>query len=207
MKKMVLATSNANKLREIREILGDLDVEIISLADVGLAGIEIVEDGSTYEENSLKKAREIMVRTGLDTIADDSGLEVDALDGAPGIYSARFSGEGATDACNNILLLEKLQNVQEEARTARFVSAVSVAFADGRELAVRGTVEGRIGFEPQGENGFGYDPLFYYPEADCTFAQMDSGLKNRISHRSRALRALHDALKEVWSAHENRGNQ
>lgn len=197
MRKMVLATSNANKLREIREILRDLDLEILSLADVGLAGIEIVEDGHTYEENSLKKAREIMKRTGLDTIADDSGLEVDALDGAPGVYSARFSGEGATDARNNALLLEKLKDVPEKGRGARFVSAVSVAFADGREVAVRGTVEGIIGFAPQGENGFGYDPLFYYPEAACTFAQLDAAVKNRVSHRSRALKALHDALKEA----------
>lgn len=197
MKKMVLATSNVNKLREIRGILGDLDIEILSLSDVGLAGIEIVEDGSTYEENALKKAREIMKLTDLDTIADDSGLEVDALHGAPGIYSARFSGEGATDALNNALLLEKLEGVPEQARTARFVSAVGVAFSDGRELAVRGTVEGMIGFGPQGENGFGYDPLFYCPETACTFAQLDAALKNRISHRARALSALHDALREV----------
>ncbi len=196
MKKMVLATSNANKLREIRAILGDLDVEILSLSDVGLEGVEIIEDGVTYEENSLKKAREIMKRTGIDTIADDSGLEVDALGGAPGVYSARFAGEGATDALNNSLLLEKLKDVPEQARTARFVSAVSVAFANGRELAVRGTVEGRIGFTGQGHNGFGYDPLFYYPEEACTFAQLDPVIKNRISHRSRALEALHEALKK-----------
>lgn len=197
MKKMVLATSNANKLREIRGILGDLDIEILSLSDVGLAGIEIVEDGSTYEENALKKAREIMKLTALDTIADDSGLEVDALHGAPGIYSARFSGEGATDALNNALLLEKLEGIPEQERTARFVSAVGVAFSDGRELAVRGFVEGIIGFGPQGENGFGYDPLFYCPETACTFAQLDAAMKNRISHRARALSALHDALREV----------
>lgn len=196
MKKMVLATSNANKLREIREILKDLDIEILSLADVGLEGIEIIEDGLTYEENSLKKAREIMKRTGLDAIADDSGLEVDALEGAPGVYSARFAGENATDALNNALLLEKLKAVPEPERSARFVSVVSVAFALGGEIAVRGTVEGRIGFEPQGENGFGYDPLFYYPEGNCTFAQLDPKLKNRISHRSRALGALHSALQE-----------
>lgn len=197
MKKMVLATSNVNKLQEIREILGDLDIEILSLSDVGLAGIEIVEDGNTYEENALKKAREIMKLTALDTIADDSGLEVDALHGAPGIYSARFSGEGATDALNNALLLEKLEGVPEQGRTARFISAVGVVFSDGRELAVRGSVEGVIGFGPQGENGFGYDPLFYCPETACTFAQLDAAMKNRISHRARALSALHDALREV----------
>lgn len=207
MKKMVLATSNANKLREIREILSDLDIEILSLSDMGLEGIEIIEDGSTYEENSLKKAREIMNRTGIDTIADDSGLEVDALGGAPGVYSARFAGEEATDALNNLLLLEKLKDVPEEARRARFVSAVSVAFANGHELVVRGTVEGRIGFVPQGHNGFGYDPLFYYPEESCTFAQLGPTIKNRISHRSRALKALHEALKEVWSPNEDRSDK
>lgn len=207
MKKMILATSNTNKLREIRAILGDLNIEILSLADVGLEGIEIIEDGLTYEENSLKKARKIMSMTGMDTIADDSGLEVDALDGAPGIYSARFSGEEATDALNNILLLDKLKVIPENDRTARFISVVSVAFADGREMAVRGVVEGRIAFAPKGDNGFGYDPLFYYPEDACTFAQLDPIIKNRISHRSRALKALHDALKEVVAAYENRSDK
>ncbi len=196
MKKMILATSNVNKLREIRAILKDLDMEILSLSDVGLAGIEIVEDGATYEENSLKKAREIAKRTGCDTIADDSGLEVDALNGAPGVYSARFAGENADDAGNNALLLEKLKDVPQEKRTARFVSVISIAYADGRELAVRGTVEGLIGFAPQGAGGFGYDPLFYYPGENCTFAELDPAVKNRISHRSRALKALHDTLKE-----------
>lgn len=196
MKTMILATSNANKLREVRAIFKDLDIEILSLSDVGLAGIEIVEDGVTYEENSLKKARAIMQLTGKDVIADDSGLEVDALNGAPGVYSARFAGEEANDVKNNALLLEQLSDVPEERRTARFVSAVSVAYADGKELAVRGTVEGRIGFEAHGENGFGYDPLFYYPEANCTFAQLDPAVKNSVSHRSRALKALHDAMKE-----------
>lgn len=196
MRTMILATSNANKLREIREILEGLDLEILSLADVGLAGIEIVEDGDTYEENSLKKAREIMKLTGKDVIADDSGLEVDALGGAPGVYSARFGGEDSNDVRNNVLLLEKLSGVPEEQRTARFVSVVSVAYADGRELAVRGTVEGRIDVEAHGDNGFGYDPLFYYPEERCTFAQLNPEVKNRISHRSRALQALRDTLKK-----------
>lgn len=196
MRTMILATSNANKLREIREILEGLDLEILSLADVGLAGIEIVEDGDTYEENSLKKAREIMKLTGKDVIADDSGLEVDALGGAPGVYSARFAGEDSNDVRNNALLLEKLSGVPEDKRTARFVSVVSVAYADGKELAVRGTVEGRIGVEAYGDNGFGYDPLFYYPEERCTFAQLAPEVKNRISHRSRALKALRDTLKK-----------
>lgn len=193
---MILATSNANKLREIRAILRDINIEILSLSDVGLAGIEIEEDGETYEENALKKAREIMRLTGKDVIADDSGLEVDALDGAPGVYSARFSGTGANDARNNALLLEKLSGVPDEQRTARFVSVVGIAYADGRERTVRGTVEGRIGYEAHGSNGFGYDPLFYYPEEGCTFAQLDPAVKNTISHRSRALRALYETLKK-----------
>ncbi len=193
---MILASSNGNKLREIRAILKDINVEILSLSDVGLAGIEIEEDGDTYEENALKKAREIMKLTGKDVIADDSGLEVDALNGAPGVYSARFSGAEANDARNNALLLEKLSGVPDEERTARFVSVISIAYADGRELAVRGTVEGRIGYEAHGSNGFGYDPLFYYPEEGCTFAQLDPIVKNNISHRSRALRALYETLKK-----------
>lgn len=195
MKQMIMATANAHKLQEVRAITRDLGIEILSLAEAGLGPVEIVEDGDTYEANSLKKAREIMRLTGLDAIADDSGLEVDALGGAPGVYSARFSGEGATDAANNALLLEKLQGVPEAGRTARFVSVVSVAFADGGELAVRGTVEGVILEAPQGSGGFGYDPLFYCPEAGASFGELDPALKNRISHRARALQALHDALK------------
>lgn len=196
MRRMLMATTNKNKLSEVRQITADLGIEILSLADVGLAGVEVVEDGETYTENSLKKAREIMALSGLDTIADDSGLEVDALNGAPGVYSARFSGEGATDEKNNTLLLEKLTGVPEDQRTARFVSVVSVAFTDGRELAVRGTVEGRIIEERRGGGGFGYDPLFYCPEAGCTFGELAAEIKNRISHRARALQALHEALKE-----------
>jgi len=192
--KMVLATSNTNKLREIRAILKDLGLEILSLDDVGLSGLEIVEDGDTYESNSLKKARTVMTRTGLDTIADDSGLEVDALGGAPGIYSARYSGENATYADNNEKLLDALKNVPDEERSARFISVISVAFVSGEELAVRGSIEGRIIHEPKGNNGFGYDPLFLWPEGNCTFAELDSTIKNAVSHRSRAMKALHEAL-------------
>lgn len=196
MKRMILATTNAHKLREVRQIFQDLDIEILSLSDVGLDHVNVIEDGETYEENSLKKAREIMALSKMDTIADDSGLEVDALDGAPGVYSARFSGENANDAANNALLLKRLEGVPEEKRTARFVSVISVVAADGKELAVRGTVEGVIGFVPEESGGFGYDPLFFCPETGCTFSQLSEEDKNRVSHRSRALRALHRLLLE-----------
>lgn len=196
MKRMILATTNAHKLREVRQIFQDLDIEILSLSDVCLDHVNVIEDGDTYEENSLKKAREIMALSKMDTIADDSGLEVDALDGAPGVYSARFSGENANDAANNALLLKRLEGVPEEKRTARFVSVISVVAADGKELAVRGTVEGVIGFVPEGSGGFGYDPLFFCPETGCTFSQLSEEDKNRVSHRSRALRALHQLLLE-----------
>lgn len=196
MHKMVLATTNMNKLREINAMVADLDLEIISLAEVGLSDLEVEEDGDTYEANALKKARTVMQLTGLDTIADDSGLEVDALNGAPGVYSARFAGEDATYADNNKKLLELLDGVPDEKRTARFVSAIAVVFSSGDEMTVRGTVEGTIIREYRGTNGFGYDPLFWWPEGGCTFAEMDGPAKNAISHRSRALNALHQGLAQ-----------
>lgn len=189
--KVVVATSNAHKLEEIGKILENFDATILSMKDVDLSGLEIEENGSTFEENALIKAREVQKRTGMITIADDSGLMVEALDGAPGIYSARFSGEGANDQKNNEKLLEMMADVKPEKRKARFVSSIAIVFPDGDEFTVRGECHGTIGYEPKGENGFGYDPLFIVREKnDKTFGELSSDEKNAISHRSRSLQKM-----------------
>lgn len=193
---IVIATSNNHKLEEIKAILEDLDYDIYSLKDVNLEGIEIVEDGKTFEHNALIKAREIAKRTNLIAIADDSGLEVDAIGKKPGIYSARFAGENATDYENRQKLLKSLQNVQMSKRTARFVSAVAVVFPDGKEFVVRGICEGKICFEEIGENGFGYDSIFMVDGYNKTFAQIPSYVKNSISHRAIALNNMKEELKK-----------
>lgn len=193
---IVIATSNKHKLEEIKAILEDLDYDIYSLKDVNLDGIEIVEDGKTFEHNALIKAREIAKRTNLIAIADDSGLEVDAIGKKPGIYSARFAGENATDYENRQKLLKSLQNVQMSKRTARFVSAVAVVFPDGKEFVVRGICEGKICFEEIGENGFGYDSIFMVDGYNKTFAQIPSYVKNSISHRAIALNNMKEELKK-----------
>lgn len=193
---IVIATSNNHKLEEIKAILEDLDYDIYSLKDVNLDGIEIVEDGKTFEHNALIKAREIAKRTNLIAIADDSGLEVDAIGKKPGIYSARFAGENATDYENRQKLLKSLQNIQMSKRTARFVSAVAVVFPDGKEFVVRGICEGKICFEEIGENGFGYDSIFMVDGYNKTFAQIPSYVKNTISHRAIALNNMKEELKK-----------
>jgi XTP/dITP diphosphohydrolase len=181
-------------MREIREILADKDYEILSMEEAGIS-IDVVEDGSTFEENALIKARTIRDYAGdCIVLADDSGLSIDYLDGAPGIYSARFEGEDTPYSIKNQILLDKLAGVPEEERTARFVCAVAAAFPDGTDQVVRGTIEGRIGHEVVGENGFGYDPIFYVPEYGCTTAQMDPEEKNKISHRGKALRMIREYL-------------
>ncbi|WP_053955915.1 XTP/dITP diphosphatase [Inediibacterium massiliense] len=196
MNKVVIASQNKHKLEEIKDILRDFPLEIYSMDQVGLSNLEIIEDGDTFEENSMKKAVEVMKRTNAIAIADDSGLEVDAIDNQPGVYSARFSGEGATDEKNNQKLLDMLQGIEIEKRDARFVSVISVAFPDGKRLSVRGECPGVIGFEEKGNNGFGYDPLFIVLEYNKTFAEIDPQLKNKISHRANALTKLKKELKE-----------
>jgi len=188
--KLVAATNNKGKLAELRDILSKLGLEVVSLQEIGFVG-EVEECGKTFEENALLKAEAVMNATGLATVADDSGLEVDALGGAPGIYSARYAEPGRRKA----KLLEELRNVPEEKRTARFVSAIACVFPDGRRIVVRGVCEGKILFECRGTGGFGYDPLFYVPEYGRTFAEMPMELKNRISHRARALQRLAEELK------------
>ena len=194
VEKIIFATGNKDKLKEIRMILKDLPVEIVSMKEAGCA-IDIVEDGKTFEENALIKARAIHDITGALVLADDSGLEVDYLDKAPGIYSARFLGEDTSYDIKNNYILDKLKDVPEEKRTARFVCAVAAVFPDGEEVTRRGTIEGIISYEIAGENGFGYDPIFYVPEYGCTTAELPPKEKNAVSHRGKALRAIREVIE------------
>ena len=193
MKKLVFATGNQNKMREIREIYQDLGYEILSMKEVGVA-VDIVEDGTTFEENALIKARAIANEVDAIVLADDSGLEIDYLNKEPGIYSARYMGEDTSYDIKNANLLERLEGVPKEKRTARFVCAVAAVFPDGSEKVVRGTIEGYIGDEQQGENGFGYDPIFYVDAYGCSTAAMSREQKNAISHRGNALRKMKEEL-------------
>lgn len=197
MIKMILASKNKHKLKEIDEILKSFDIQLISMDEAGLESLEIVEDGETFEENSMKKAVVVMEKTNAITIADDSGLEVDYLDGRPGVYSARFAGENATDKDNNKKLLKMLDGVSYENRSGRFVSVISVGFPDGRRISVRGECEGVIGLEEKGSEGFGYDPLFIVPQYNKTFAQLGSDIKNEISHRAKALEKFRVELENL----------
>jgi XTP/dITP diphosphohydrolase len=198
MEKFVLASGNEHKLIEIKKVLKDFGIEIVTMADVGLGDLEIVEDGKTFEENSLIKAKEVIRRTGLPTIADDSGLMVDYLDGAPGVYSARFAGENVTYEDNNDKLLDVLKNVPESNRGAKFVTVITLLFPMGDIIVARGEISGRILKERRGQNGFGYDPLFYVQEYEKSFAEMPLDLKNKISHRGKALVSLKEQLEAYY---------
>ena len=197
MKKIIVATGNEGKMVEIRQILQGEDITFSSLKDEGLSDIEIVEDGQTFEENALIKARKIAEVTGQMVLADDSGLEVDALDKAPGIYSARYLGEDTPYTIKNNHIIELLKDAKDEERSARFVCVIACVMPDGETLTTRGTIEGRIGYEEKGENGFGYDPIFYLPEKGCTTAELPPEQKNEISHRGRALKAMYKKLEGV----------
>lgn len=194
--KIIIATKNEGKVREFRKLLQPLGYEPVSLKDEGIDA-EINEDGETFEENAHIKAREIHKLTGLPVIADDSGLEVEFLGGAPGIYSARYAGEGATDEERNQKLLDEMQGVDLPLRSARFVCALYCILDDKKEYCVTGTLEGFIGEEPKGEHGFGYDPVFMIDE-DTSLAEVDEEEKNRISHRANAMKKLLDALKNEY---------
>lgn len=195
-KRIVFATGNENKMKEIKMILSDLGMEIVSMKEAGV-NADIVEDGSTFEDNAMIKASEIAKYLPNDIIlADDSGLEIDYLNKEPGIYSARYMGEDTSYDIKNKALLERMDGVPDEKRSARFVCAIAAVLPDGTKEVVRGTIEGRIGYEIAGENGFGYDPIFYVPEYQCTTAQMDPEMKNRLSHRGNALCLMRKVLKE-----------
>lgn len=191
--KLVLASKNKKKLVEMNEILSHLGIEVCSEAEAGV-DVEVEETGTTFEENSLLKAQAVMEASGLPAIADDSGLCVDALNGAPGVYSARYGGEGLDDVQRYQLLLENMKG--QMPRTAKFVSVITCCFPNGDVLTARGECPGTIAFAPQGEGGFGYDPVFFVPPLKRTFAQLTAEEKNAISHRGKALEAFQVKLKE-----------
>lgn len=201
MDKVIFATGNAHKMIEIRQILADLGMEILSQKEAGITA-DIVEDGSTFEENAVIKASGIAEIAhkmpgyeGAIILADDSGLEIDYLNKEPGIYSARYMGENTSYDIKNQNLIDRLEGVEDEKRTARFVCAIAAAFPDGTNEVVRGTMEGRIGYEIAGENGFGYDPIFYLPEYECTSAQLSPEKKNELSHRGEGLRMMRKIIE------------
>ena len=195
--RIIFATGNQHKMKEIREILGDIGLEIVSMKEAGIEA-DIVEDGKTFEENAMIKATEIAKLCDDIVLADDSGLEIDYLDKAPGIMSARFMGEDTSYDIKNQALINKLEGVPKEKRTARFVCAIAAVLPSGKQIVTRGTIEGMIGYEIAGENGFGYDPIFYVEEYGCTTAQLSPEEKNKVSHRGNALMAMKEKLeKEV----------
>lgn len=193
MKKIIFATGNEGKMREIRRILSDLDVEVLSLKEAGIHA-DIVEDGKSFRENAIIKAKAICQLTGEVVLADDSGLEIDYLNGEPGIYSARYLGEDTSYRIKNQNLIDRLEGVSDENRTARFVCVIAAVYPDGTVKTARGTMEGVIGYEERGENGFGYDPIFFLPEYGCSSAELSMEEKNKISHRGKALRAIKEVL-------------
>lgn len=194
MKRIVVATKNKGKLKEIHAILSDTGYEFVSMEDMGI-DVDVTEDADTFCGNAKKKAEEIMKICGEITLADDSGLCVDALGGAPGVYSARYSGEGATDLKNNLLLLKNMEGVQN--RKAHFTCAMVCAFPDGRFVTAEGEFHGEIGYKMKGTGGFGYDCLFYLPQYGKTSAEITAEEKNAISHRGKALLKLKELLKDV----------
>lgn len=192
--KIIFATGNQDKMKEIRMILSDLDVEILSMKEAGIS-LDIVEDGTTFEENAMIKAKAVAQYTDAIVLADDSGLEIDYLGKEPGIYSARYMGEDTSYTVKNQNLLDRLAGVPKEQRTARFVCAIAAVMPDKETEVVRETIEGYIGYEPQGENGFGYDPIFYVDEYNCSTASLPPEKKNELSHRGKALRAISEILR------------
>ena len=193
---IIFATGNEGKMKEIRLILEDLGAEILSLKDAGI-NIEIQEDAKTFEENAVIKAREVMRATGALVLADDSGLEIDYLNGEPGVYSARYLGEDTSYRIKNQNLIDRLEGVPDEQRTARFVCVIAAAFPDGRIITARGAIEGIIGYEERGEGGFGYDPIFWLPEYGCSTAELTMEKKNELSHRGKALRLMKEELRKL----------
>jgi XTP/dITP diphosphohydrolase len=192
--KLLVATNNPGKIREYRELLSGLLADLVFPAELDL-DVRVVESGDSFEENAVLKARAYMQASGLLTLADDSGLEVDALEGAPGVRSARYAGQGASDTDRYRLLLHNLEGVPWEARTARFRCVVAIATPDGQLHTAEGRCEGIIAFAPSGEHGFGYDPVFYMPSYGRTMAELDPAIKNRVSHRARAIQLARPILE------------
>ena len=194
-KRIIFATGNINKMKEIREILSGLGMEILSMKEAGIC-VDIEEDGTTFEENAMIKARAVAAVTDDIVLADDSGLEIDYLNKEPGIYSARYMGEDTPYEIKNRALLDRLWGVPKEKRTARFVCAIAAVLPDKRVLTAEGTMEGYIGYAPEGENGFGYDPILFLDEYGCSSAALSREQKNAISHRGKALREMRALLEE-----------
>ncbi len=197
MGRIIFATGNTGKIREISAIMADTGMEVVSMKEAGIRAV-IEENGSTYEENALIKARAVasMAGEGDIVMADDSGLEIDHLNKEPGVYSARYLGEDTSYHVKNADLIRRLEGVSDDQRTARFVCAIAAVLPDGRELTVRDAIEGRIGYEEKGQNGFGYDPIFYVPEFQRTTAELTEEEKNAVSHRGKALRLMKEELKK-----------
>ena len=195
MTEIIFATGNKDKMREIREIMADCDVHIVSMKEAGIR-VDMVEDGTTFEENAKIKARAVAAHTDAIVLADDSGLEIDYLNKEPGIYSARYAGTNTSYDIKNSLLLSRMKGVPDKQRTARFVCAVAAVFPNGDKEVVRGTMEGCIGYEIAGANGFGYDPIFFLPEYGCTSAELAPEKKNELSHRGEALRMMRQIMEK-----------
>lgn len=198
--KIIFATGNKDKMKEIRMILDGLGMDILSMKEAGI-DVDVVEDGKTFEENAMIKASaiaEVVKEKGIEAVvlADDSGLEIDYLNKEPGIYSARYAGTNTSYDIKNSLLLSRMKGVPDEKRTARFVCAIAAAFPNGDKEVVRGTMEGRIAYEIAGENGFGYDPIFYLPECGCTSAEISPEKKNELSHRGKGLRMMREIMEK-----------
>ena len=194
--KIIFATGNEDKMKEIRMILKDVGIPIESLKNAGVEA-DIVEDGKTFEENAIIKAKAVMEMTGCITLADDSGLEVDYINKEPGIYSARYLGRDTSYEEKNQNIIDRLKDAKGDERSARFVCVIAAALPDGRILTARGTIEGVIGYEAKGHNGFGYDPILYVPEYGMTTGEMTMEDKNKISHRGKALTEIRRKLKEI----------
>lgn len=193
-KRIIFATGNPGKMKEVREILSDLGMEILSMKEAGI-DVDVIEDGTTFEENAIIKAKAIAACTRDIVLADDSGLEVDYLNKEPGVYSARYAGEDTPYSVKNHLIIERLEGVEPEKRTARFVCVIAAVLPDGRVYTVREMIEGQIGYEERGGNGFGYDPIFFLPEYGCTTAELSMEEKNKISHRGKALASMKQKLQ------------
>jgi len=195
MKEFVFATSNENKLKEIRQIMEGLKLKIIPMSELGIT-VQIEEDGETFYENAIKKATGIMKLTGKPALADDSGIEIDFLDKKPGVHSAMYLGADTPYSVRNAEILKILKDVPFEKRTARFICVIACAFTDGEVITTEGTFEGFIGYEQKGESGFGYDPIFYVNEYKMTSSEMNNDLKNKVSHRGKALRKMAEKLEK-----------